>query len=269
MKELNGDYLDTTLTANKTNWYNSQWGSSTNKPVLRQTGIFNYINVIKEKYQNMISNSVWNIGGNSYTGSAPYTLNLLTQQKRERDKITYQNSRSTTWTGKVGLIYVSDYGYASTNLECHNNLKASLCKTNNWLDNKSSLWTLSPHFNDPRSVFYVHGDGTIDNNNAYASYDVFPTLYLSSSVNIINGNGSASNPYILSIQIKIEPVQLTVSLNKLDDLKDFYFVNDQIIYVIEKSSLKRLQIEIRLYYFVVIKRRNTNIKRKLVFLFLF
>lgn len=31
MKELNGDYLDTSLTANKNNWYNSYWE---NKPVL-------------------------------------------------------------------------------------------------------------------------------------------------------------------------------------------------------------------------------------------
>ena len=199
MKELNGDYLDTTLTVNKTNWYNSQWDSSTNKPLLKQTGIFNYINVIKEKYQNMISNSVWNIGGNTYTGTASSTLSLLIQYNAERGGITYQNSRSTIWTGKIGLIYASDYGYASANLECHNNLKVSLCKTNNWLAKKSALWTLSPYSNDPRSMFYVYGDGSINNNHAYASNDVFPTLYLSSSVNIINGNGSASNPYILSI----------------------------------------------------------------------
>ena len=47
MNELNGDYLDTTLTANKNNWYNSYWDSSTNKPVFRQTGVFDYTKVIK------------------------------------------------------------------------------------------------------------------------------------------------------------------------------------------------------------------------------
>ena len=67
MKELNGDYLDTTLTANKTNWYNSTWDSTVEKPILKQTGIFDYTTVIKEKYKKMISESVWNIGGNTYT----------------------------------------------------------------------------------------------------------------------------------------------------------------------------------------------------------
>ena len=128
--ELNGDYLNTTLTANTTNWYNSYWDSSTNKPALRQTGVFNYTNVIKSNYQNMISESVWNIGGNSYTDSAPYTLNLLSQYNKERGTITYQNSRPTDWTGKVGLIYASDYGYASTNSECRENLRAGLTYEN-------------------------------------------------------------------------------------------------------------------------------------------
>ena len=60
--ELNGDYLNIDLKENTTNWYNSYWDSSTSKPALRQTGEFDYTKVIKSNYQNMISESVWNIG---------------------------------------------------------------------------------------------------------------------------------------------------------------------------------------------------------------
>ena len=212
MNELNGDYLDTTLTANKTNWYNSYWDSGTQKPVLRQTGTFNYTTVIKEKYQNMISNSVWNIGGNSYTGSAPYSINLLTQYNRERDKITYQNSRPTTWTGKVGLIYASDYGYASTYGECHNNLRVGvtydkatekwdysngLCKTDNWLAKNSWYWTLSPCSGYSNNVFLVYGDGAVSDNNAYNSNSVFPAVFLKSDILFISGTGEKTTPYRL------------------------------------------------------------------------
>ena len=210
MKELNGDYLDTTLTANKTNWYNSYWNSSTQKPVLRQTGTFNYTTVIKEKYQNMISNSVWNIGENSYTGVIPYTLNLLTQYNRERDKITYPSSRPTTWTGKVGLIYASDYGYASTYAECHNNLRAGvtyinnswdytngLCKTDNWLAKNSWYWTLSPYSGSPTNVFRVAGDGAVDYDSTYKFNSVFPSVYLKSDIKITSGTGEKTKPYIL------------------------------------------------------------------------
>ena len=211
--ELNGDYLDTTLTANKNNWYNSYWDSSTNKPVLRQTGVFDYTKVIKSNYQNMISESVWNIGGNNYTGSTPYTLNLLSQYNRERGTITYQNSRPTDWTGKVGLIYASDYGYASTNSECRENLRAGVtydtangswdytngkCKTDNWLAKHSYYWTLSPYSGYSNGVFYVRGDGAVHDYGACDSYGVFPAVFLKSDVVIAGGTGeSIENAYTL------------------------------------------------------------------------
>ena len=214
MKELNGDYLDTTLTANKNNWYNSYWDSSTNKPVLRQTGVFDYTKIIKSNYQNMISESVWNIGGNSYSNpsSPPYGLPLLDQYNKERGTITYQNSRPAEWTGKVGLIYASDYGYASTNSECRENLRAGVtydtandswdysngkCKTDNWLFKNSWYWTLSPYSGGSDYVFYVLGDGAVNNNGAYFSNSVWPAVFLKSDILIAGGTGIESDPYTI------------------------------------------------------------------------
>ena len=133
--ELNGDYLNTALTSN-TKWYNSYYDSTASKPVQRKEGIFDYTKTIKQNYQNMISESVWNIGGNGYSNpsSAPYGLPLLDQYNKERGTITYQNSRPTEWTGKVGLIYASDYGYASTLAECHENLRAGVTYENDKWD---------------------------------------------------------------------------------------------------------------------------------------
>ena len=214
MKELNGDYLDTTLTANKNNWYNSYWDSSTNKPVLRQTGVFDYTKVIKSNYQNMISESVWNIGGNNYSNpsSPPYGLPLLDQYNKERGTITYQNSRPTEWTGKVGLIYASDYGYASTNSECRENLRAGVtydtandswdysngkCKTDNWLFKNFWYWTLSPSSGSSTSVFRVRGDGAVRDDSAYDSAGVLPAVFLKSDILIAGGTGIESDPYTI------------------------------------------------------------------------
>ena len=215
MNELNGDYLDIALTANTTNWYNSYWDTSTNKPVFRQTGEFNYTNVIKSNYQNMISESVWNIGGNTYNPStAPIGLPTLEQYNAERGSITYQNSRPTTWMGKIGLIYASDYGYASTDLECRNNLRAGQvynaetntydydytnvkCKNNNWLHKGSWYWTLSPYSSYNNGVFRMRGDGIVYADNASNSDAVFPATYLTSNIRIIEGDGTSSNPYKL------------------------------------------------------------------------
>ena len=206
--ELNGDYLNTSLTANKTNWYNSYWTS--NGPVFRQTGVFDYTKVIKSNYQNMISESVWNIGGNSYTDSAPYTLNLLSQYNRERGTITYQNSRPTEWTGKVGLIYASDYGYASTLAECHENLRAGVtyendkwdysngkCKTDNWLFKNSWYWILSPYSGNSPDVFRVLGDGAVLYSTASTSGGVWPAVFLKSDILIASGTGEKDSPYRL------------------------------------------------------------------------
>ena len=207
--ELNGDYLNTALTSN-TKWYNSYYDSTARKPVQRKEGIFDYTKTIKQNYQNMISESVWNIGGNSYTGSAPYTLNLLSQYNKERGTITYQNSRPTEWTGKVGLIYASDYGYASTNSECRENLRAGVtyengswdysngkCKTDNWLFKNSWYWTLSPYSGDSINVFFVRGGGAVFYDLAYDFIGVLPAVFLKSDILIASGTGEKDSPYRL------------------------------------------------------------------------
>lgn len=160
----------------------------------------------------MISSSVWNIGGNSYTGSATYTLNLLSQYNKERWTITYQNSLPTEWTGKAGLIYASDYGYASTIAECHENLRAGVtydkandkwdytngkCKTDNWLFKNSWYWTLSPYSSHSNSVFYVLGGGAVSGGDAFNSCSVWPVVFLKFDFLIASGTGEKESPYRL------------------------------------------------------------------------
>ena len=215
MKELNSDYLDTTLTANKTNWYNSYYDSSNDTPVFCQTGVFDYTKVIKSNYQNMISESVWNIGGNTYSNpsSAPYGLPLLDQYNKERGTITCQNSRPTEWTGKIGLIYPSDYGYATTLSECHENLRAGVtynkvndkwdysngkCKIDNWLAKSIWYWTLSPYSDFLYNVFHVLGDGAVSDNGTFNSANVLPAVFLKSEILIASGTGEKDSPYKIS-----------------------------------------------------------------------
>ena len=215
MKELNGDYLDTTLTENKKDWYNSKWDSSTNKPKFSQTGEFDYTKVIEEKYQNMISESVWNIGGSNYNPSTdPKSLPTLEQYKAERGTMTSQTDQATLWTGKIGLIYTSDYGYASTDEECRNDLNAGQvynadtkvydytnvkCKNNNWLYYKTTYWTLDYLYSKDRVVLCINAKGNVANNGVYNMVSTIPATYLKSDIYFKSGTGEKSNPYILSI----------------------------------------------------------------------
>ncbi len=178
---------------------------------------------IKEKLKNMLGNAVWNTGSNGRSYSFNniktakfYELERSTNTGKICTNGTYCTdtvSRTTTWTGKVGLMYPSDYGYATsggsttdratclnTNLYSWDGSSVSDCKNNDWLYTSSSTqWTLSPgaYVSIAYYVFYVYS-GNVDDNYAFAGRAVRPVGYLLSNVGVQSGDGSASNPFILS-----------------------------------------------------------------------
>ena len=93
---------------------------------------------LTEETKLMIDNAVWNLGGSSTYN----TLTTYTLYERERGNEVY-TGRPTTWTGSIGLMYPSDYGYATSgggtgremclsyNLSSWSNY--SDCYNNDWL----------------------------------------------------------------------------------------------------------------------------------------
>ena len=133
--------------------------------------------------------------------------------ERERGTTVY-TGRPTTWTGKVGLMYPSDYGYATSGgttkdrnaclaKELYNwNLSDfSDCKGNDYLlDTNNWQWTLAPGSDDANGVFNVIGVGYVGNDFARITYAVRPALFLKSSILLDKGTGESSNPYTLKMQ---------------------------------------------------------------------
>ncbi len=169
-------------------------------------------NGLTEEAKAMISNAKWNLGGTaSYTSSS----NGLASHwyTYERGTEVY-SGRPTEWIGKIGLMYPSDYGYATAGGSTTNRetcLKTALynwdgssvsdCKNNDWLyDSSNYQWTLTPHSRGSDVVFSVVSDGHVFSSFASrADFAVSPALYLSSNVKISGGDGSQSNPYQLSL----------------------------------------------------------------------
>ncbi len=177
---------------------------------------------IKDKLKTLISDAVWNTGAND---GKTYTYNNIITSKfyeLERSSNTgkicssgsYCNdtvARTTTWTGKVGLMYPSDYGYATsggsttdratclnTYLYNWSDSSVSDCKNNDWLLS-STQWTLSPGA-DPSNAdiaFRVSSGGGVNTNLAYSTYGFRPVVYLTSNVGVQSGDGSRGNPFIL------------------------------------------------------------------------
>ena len=150
---------------------------------------------LTDKAKTMINESLYYLGGGN--SSKIYTAGMY---RRERGTTTYKGN-VLSWKGKVGLMYPSDYGYASgnscatgTNLGSYNNI----CKYRGWLYNSSGIqWLMSPGSNNSNYVMRIGAAGHV---NIYSSNSiglVSPVFYLTSDVSITGGTGTSSDPYLL------------------------------------------------------------------------
>ena len=184
-------------------YYNSQngtggeycYGYSTTVPA----GNCDYTETgINDTYRPMIDNVTWHLGGHS-----SYNVTAEAFYGYERGTTVY-SGRPTTATGYIGLMYPSDYGYSvlssscarTTNLVSYN--KAT-CAGQSWLYGQGYEWTITPNSSDSSLVLIVDKSGNLYLYNAFDGGAVRPVLYLDSSVYVIDGNGSISDPYIIGM----------------------------------------------------------------------
>ena len=186
---------------------NNDWSNATLNANLN-SGDY-WTNILSDNAKSMIGDTLWYLGGTSnFTSST----NGLTSHfySYERGTTVY-SGRDTSWVGKVGLMYPSDYGYATSggsttdrnaclNKELYNWVSSSYsdCKNNDWIFNSSSQWTITPRASRSDFVFSVSGTGDLYNSSARLTFGVRPVVFLKSSIKIVDGDGSSSNPYVLS-----------------------------------------------------------------------
>ena len=175
------------LTTGSTTWYK---GSNNAK-----NGTYEYSKNIKPSSIDKVAKVRWNTSRTTYNASA---LNSYNQERSTTLISTPSDNvpRTNTWKGKIALIYPSDYGYASTDQACRNNMNSSTnkeynCKNENWLFNSAFQWTLSPLSVGANFVSYVRSGGDVNGNRAVSPNGVRPTLYLKSDVVIAGGTGES------------------------------------------------------------------------------
>ena len=167
---------------------------------------------IDETAKSLIDNHTWNTGAIEYNTRTDTVAFYKDERGNQTGKICNGGTfcsdtveRTTTWTGYIGLPYPTDYAYASGENICETNMvkqdssDAYICENNNWMFKSIWYWTLSPFARSANSryVWYVNGDGDVNNSNAASGGAVFPAIYLKSNVIIESGTGTSSNPYIL------------------------------------------------------------------------
>ena len=155
----------------------------------------------------MIEDAKWYLGG---TASFSSSSNGLTSHLYTYERgTTVYSGRPTNWIGKVGLMYPSDYGYATSGGSTTNRESCLAKELFNWdslEDCGSNDWlyyniqgTIASSSTSSYGLVYGGLRGRI---TGYAASDrsaVRPVLYLSSMVKISDGIGTSSDPYILEI----------------------------------------------------------------------
>ena len=162
---------------------------------------------LTDSAKKMIGDAKWYLGGTaSYTSSSNGLASHFYGYERGT---TVYSGRSTSWIGKVGLMYPSDYGYATSGnnstsrstclaKEMYNWDGLSVCYQNDWLFKSSYMFSLSPFSAYSCHVFIVYNSGYVDYNIA-SNYNsgVWPVVYLKSTIKVITGTGSSNDPFIL------------------------------------------------------------------------
>ncbi len=152
---------------------------------------------INDTYRPMIENVTWHLGGYSSTSA---TTEAFYGYERGT---TVSSGRPTTATGYIGLMYPSDYGYSVLSSSCARTTNlgdydTATCAGQSWLYGQGYEWTITPYSSGSVNVFFLSYSGNLNNDIAVRGYSVRPVLYLDSSVYVIDGNGSISDPYIIA-----------------------------------------------------------------------
>ena len=186
-------YWNYKATNNSTN----TWSTS----LLNKTNLnTNFINNIGTEWSNKIATTTWKVGGNTWDNIAGSTLTEAYQNEIVNPVPgQYSTTGETEYEAKIGLMYVSDYGFAASPeswTTIMNNYSTE--RNNNWMYMGYNEWTISRDAANSNFAFLVFGDGGVNNYAVYSNHAVRPFFNLESSVTYVSGSGSQSDPIIIN-----------------------------------------------------------------------
>ncbi len=223
-KLLNGPYLNSIKSDEYNRWTKELIGFNYDESTRHYEKIDFTESGIKEKYRNMIDTVKYKLGGPDWSSSKENYIGKLTPNlfyNIERSNYVYPGNQ-TEWTGQIGLIYPSDYGFATAGGEgietsSQEKYTTSLetcmsapiynwyedenvgCRDNDWLyqGEGAHQWTVSPFADSSGYVVHVYDGGDVRSSDTCYAFLVRPVLYLKSDVKIVSGIGTKENPFIL------------------------------------------------------------------------
>lgn len=186
-------------------WNYKATGSATNTwstSLLNKTNLnTNFINNIGTTWANKIATVTWKVGGNTWANIGTKTSSVAYTNEITNPVTTNTTDNATTYSAKIGLMYVSDYGFAASpdawtlTMSSYNNTTAT---NNNWMYMGLYEWTISRNAGYSDYAIDVSNDGNVDNYCVNRRNGVRASFNLESSVSYVSGSGSMSDPIVIN-----------------------------------------------------------------------
>ena len=198
----------------------NNWSTASLKTELNGTYLTTLLGAsnVNSKLSSGIANAKWHLGGASSSNYNTLTAEVIYTEERNTSAI-YSGNPSSIYA-KVGLMYPSDYGYATVGGTTTNKSSCraqaliywdgspySDCKNNDWLFKSQSSfvnnaeWLISPNASNSNYASSLRSSGYVNANDGVNNlqFAVRPALYLDSSVLKIvgTGDGTKDNAYRL------------------------------------------------------------------------
>jgi len=118
---------------------------------------------------------------------------------------TNTTDNATEYSAKIGLMYVSDYGFGAdpsawttTLYNYDGSVNGSTIRSLNWMHMGYYEWTISRIADFSNNAFIVYDVGYVNNYIVSVDYAVRPSFNLESSITYVSGSGSASDPMVIN-----------------------------------------------------------------------
>ena len=168
------------------------WNAST-KPDIYTTLNTTYLNNLGSTWNSLIASHTWQVGGmhwsSTNTAKQYYDLEVGTGQSGYEE------------TMKIGLMYVSDYGYGASPEKWTTALNEDNYGTDNWMYMGDIEWLISRVTVSTALAFYVRSNsgGIVYGVGVGFAYAVRPSFSLTSTATISSGTGTSSDPFVLNL----------------------------------------------------------------------
>ena len=168
------------------------WDEST-KPDIYTTLNTTYYNTLGSEWQNLIAETTWKVGG---TGSGIGTAKEIYDNEVGIGQSGYEEIM------KIGLMYVSDYGYGASPEKWTTALREDNYGTDNWLYLGADIWLLSRNTGDTGYAFLVDsllGGRVFSAGTVRTTLAVRPSFSLTSTATVSGGTGTSTDPFVLNL----------------------------------------------------------------------